>query len=245
MYGAYLDETGNTGTNLTDPTQQFHYVGALLVPESSWQLLTGDMQEIALRALGKKIATSPSFEFHGSRLFSGNSPWNVIPDREKRMEIYADCLDLLKKHKLRFTYGRCDKQKLQRYKAPMHPHEISFWLTLERVGLFLKENDSLGFIVADDCATKVKQIARSGLAEYRKNGPPFGKPVDVSRVIDTVHFMDSSESSHLQMCDLCLWVIQRFRSIPIARRLDATYRSLFALWSKVNLIVTETATFPY
>ena len=212
MLCAYLDETGNTGSNLNDPLQRYHTVGAVVIPEQSWDLLRSDLQAIAVGALGKRKATDPGFEFHGNQLFTGNGAWAVIRNRDDRMKIFAECLSLLKKHKLAITYGRCDKKKLRHYSDPMHPHEVSFWLALERIGNLFALQDSLGFIVADDGARSTKQIARSGLDSYRKSGPPFGKKADISRIIDTVHFMNSAESPHLQICDLCLWVIQRYKA---------------------------------
>ena len=79
-----------------------------------------------------------------------------------------------------------------------------FWLCLEGIAKSLNLVNSLGFMVADKCATSMMKIARGMLADYRASGPPFGTAVDVSRIIDTVHFMESSQSPHLQLCDLPL-----------------------------------------
>jgi hypothetical protein len=248
---AYLDECGNTGSNIHDPSQRYHYVGAVIVPEGSWEALRDDLAGIAAIALGKKVASSSGFEFHGNQLFSGNGPWGAIPDRNNRLIVYGQCLDLLAKHKLTFAYGRCDKQALKRYKNPMHPHEIGFWLTLERVGIVFKNRDSLGFIVADEGSKFIKQIARKGLEDYRVYGPPFGKKMDISKVIDTIHFMDSVESSHLQICDMALWIVQRFRALDQAAR-DALEHNrihgvptLEDLYDSVSSSSTGSATFPY
>ncbi len=249
MLCAYVDETGNTGSNITDPLQRYHCVGAIVVPEASWRGLSDDLRYIAIDALGKRRATDLGFEFHGNQLFSGNGPWESIRERDERLKIYAACLDLLKKHRLLVTYGRCDKKKMQRYRSPMHPHEVSFWLALERIGALLERQDSLGFIVADEGARSTKQIARSGLAQYRKSGPPFGRPVDVSRIIDTIHFMDSCESPHLQMCDLSLWAVQRFKALTgdqiIALERDDDVPTVHDLYRKVSARVTDSMTFPY
>jgi Protein of unknown function (DUF3800) len=249
MLCAYLDETGNTGANITDPIQRYHSVGAVVVPEQSLEKLRSDLLDIATDALGKRKATAADFEFHGNQLFSGNSPWAAIPDRDERLKVYAECLDLLKKHKIRIAYGRCDKKKMQRYSSPMHPHEVSFWLALERIGSLFQRSDSLGFIVADECAKSTKQIARKGLDDYRKSGPPFGNGVDISRIIDTVHFMNSRESPHLQMCDLCLWIMQRFKSLDadaiIAMERDGGVPTLRDLYRTFQARVADSMTFPY
>jgi hypothetical protein len=127
------------------------------------------------------------------------------------MEIYRSSLALMQKHQLHLCYGRANKKLLRAYPTPMHPHEVAFWLCLEQTASHLNNSDSLGFLVADECSTALKRIARKGLDEYRKSGPRFGKPMDISRVIDTVHFMHSYSSPHLQMCDLCMFVTRRFQ----------------------------------
>jgi hypothetical protein len=244
MLCAYVDEAGNTGSNINDPLQRYHYVGALVVSEDAWAAVKQDLRDIAEKALGKKNARADKFEFHGNRLFVGNGPWTAIPDRTERLEIYGKCLDLLEKHRLHFTYSRCDKHKLKRYHDPMHPHEISFWLTLERVANILNQRGSLGFIVADGAATRTRQIAGDSLKTYRKKGAPFGRTADISRLIDIVHFMESADSPHLQLCDLCLWAIQRHRSGP-ATQLPEHSQSIEELYLKVDARTTDSTTFPY
>jgi hypothetical protein len=246
---AYLDETGNTGSNIHDPLQRFHYVGAVVTPEPKWEAVRDDLSGIARDALGKKKARSSNFEFHGNQLFSGNGPWVDLPERDDRLMVYGLCLDLLVKHRLLFTYARCDKRALRRYAKPMHPHEISFWLALERIGIICKDRDSLGFIVADEGGRSIKQIARKVLNEYRLAGPPFGRPVDITKIIDTVHFMNSAESPHLQLCDLSLWAIQRFKAAVSAGteipERDDDVPTLRDLYRKVSARMSGSATFPY
>lgn len=250
MLGIYVDETGNTGSNINDLAQRFHYVGALVVPEKSWMGVSDDLQSIAVDALGKRHAAAAGFEFHGNQLFTGNGPWASITDRDARLKIYGKSLNLLHKHKLSFAYARCDKQQLRRYSTPMHPHEISFWLALERIGNITKEHDTLGFIIADEGSPRLKQIARSGLEAYRKHGPPFGRPTDITRIIDTVHFMDSCQSPHLQLCDLCLWVIQRYRAtatgaLPMGAFQDSDPPTIPQLYRRIVNRLAASVTFPY
>lgn len=39
MHLIYIDESGNTGKNLADPQQPVFVLGALVIPEGSWQWL--------------------------------------------------------------------------------------------------------------------------------------------------------------------------------------------------------------
>ena len=108
----YLDEAGKTGGKLDDPSQTYHYVGGLLVDESSWAALRGDLENL-----------SPAHELHGGPLWAGTGPWRDVAVIE-RDRIYGAALDMVAKHRCQFVYGRCDKVKLRNYFSPMHPHEL-------------------------------------------------------------------------------------------------------------------------
>lgn len=204
MLCAYIDDSGNTGARLNDPEQPFHYVGAIIVPEIAWMGLKTSLTRVAKDALG---TVPDSFEFHGSELYRGKGVWKHTSLAD-RMDIYRECLSLLNVYDIDIVYGRCDKKLMQRYTRPFHPHYIAFWLCLEGIAKYMAARDELGFIVADDSEEGTRKVARKVLRDYRKKAP-FGMAVDVSRVIDTVHFMSSIESPHIQLCDLALFVIRR------------------------------------
>lgn len=85
---------------------------------------------------------------------------------------------------------------------------------LERISKFAESNNSLAFVVADDCSPAIKQIARKVSDDYRRKGAPYGFSVDLSPISDTIHCMHSSDSLHIQMCDLALYAIRRFEAHP-------------------------------
>jgi hypothetical protein len=131
MIFCYMDEAGNTGENINDPSQPYHYVGGLLAEEKHWKSIATAMQNIAVDTLGKTAVKQPGFKFHGSCIFAGRSPWDGIA-KVDRVSILKECLKLICQFECRLVYGRCDKVKLQRYKKPMHPHGIAIWLCYER-----------------------------------------------------------------------------------------------------------------
>ena len=53
MHLVYLDESGNTGTNLNDTEQPIFLLAALIVPEAVWQPLERDLEE----AIGRHVPT--------------------------------------------------------------------------------------------------------------------------------------------------------------------------------------------
>src|SRR5262249_18056551 len=142
------------------------------------------------------------------------SGWENVKFSE-RIAIYNACLDILESRNLVMFIGCCDKPRLKaRYKHPEHPHALSMWLCLERVARHANCNNALTMMVAEDCSNTTKQISRRVLSDYRKRGAPFGMTLDFSNLIDTIHFMASSDSAHIQLCDMALFAIRRYEATP-------------------------------
>ena len=238
MILCYMDEAGNTGHNIHDPAQPHHYVGGLLVEEKHWKSIASAMHKIAVDALGKNEAKKDGFKFHGSCMFAGREPWKGI-SKPNRLAIIAECLGLIKKFDCRLIYGRCDKDKLKKYTRPMHPHEISTWLCYERAAQYANQINSLVSLVAASGPRGLGQIASDVLENYKRFGPPFGRPVSMENILDTVQFIPSSKSCHLQLCDLWLWTTQRFHSMNPPEDEIAELRKIF----KHQFYAV--ATFPY
>lgn len=230
MICAYLDDAGTH--DLKDAGAPYHYIGGVLVAETLWQPVREGMDAVAKDVLGANEAA----EFHGAEIVNGTGVWSGRAVAERR-DAYARCLALLATFDLPIGYARCDKELLRKqYRYPMDPRNLVFWLFLERLAKHCNRLGELTFIVADDSRPDSRKICREVLTEYRTKGPPFGQKVDVSRVIDTVHFMDSRDSRHIQLCDLALYVI---------RRLDATKDDTWGLAPMATSRVTFSTTFPY
>lgn len=53
MHLIYIDESGNTGRNLSDTSQPVFVLGALVVPETEWQAIEADLEH-AIHLYGPK-----------------------------------------------------------------------------------------------------------------------------------------------------------------------------------------------
>lgn len=208
MIAVYMDESGNTGTRLNDPAQPFHHIGALVVPEAQWRGIRDAMQAVCDHVTQWGL-DSP--EFHGNLLFHGNKEWAVLTEPQ-RIAIYEQCAAILESHDVFMVIGSADKSRLNRYPDPMDPRDVAFWMALEQLAQATALHNELVFVVADDTDAETRQRIRNLLARYRRAGPPFGSPVDVGHIIDTVHFMNSRDSLHLQLCDLALFGFHRMRA---------------------------------
>lgn len=205
-----------------------------MVPDTCWRDVSNSVALI--KRYARKCGYRDSkLELHGKELFQGErrgNGWGAVsfPDR---ISIYEQCLDVLVQHDLKISLGCCDKHLLaKRYAHPEHPHAIAMWLCLERVARFAAKQGTIAFVVADDCTTEIRKISRKVLYDYRKNGAPFGGTVDFSCLIDTIHFMDSAESAHIQLCDLALYAIRKYEATQNARIKPLATVALSRVWDR-------------
>jgi hypothetical protein len=237
MLCCYLDDAGNTGADLTDAEQPIHYTGALMVPDYAWMKVSDEIRGIRsyARTKGYQSPQDSNLEFHGKEIFQGQrhgEGWGAVsfPDR---LDVYRRCLDTALRGKLRLALGCCDKRLLAaRYAHPEHPHAIAMWLCLERVAKFAKSHSTLALLLADDCSSEVREITRKVLGDYRRKGAPFGGTVDFSYLIDTVHFVNSADSAHIQLCDLILYAIRRAESKPSPQIQPLADMAVKTIWAR-------------
>ncbi|MGH2397597.1 MAG: DUF3800 domain-containing protein, partial [bacterium] len=132
---AYVDDAGNTGANIRDPNQPYHFVGAILIPDDRWLDVRADLQQVR-DSLPNDTGRQGNFEFRGDNIVNGNPPWNRL-SRPERMAAYSDCIEVIANRNLQLVHGCCNKPLLRGYVSPMHPHEVAFWLCLERIAAYV------------------------------------------------------------------------------------------------------------
>jgi hypothetical protein len=238
MKAVYLDESGNTGNRLDDVDQPVHHDGALVVPESQWLLLRNEMDQL------KKVACSEGLpetgEFHGIDIFHGAKEWKDVPEKS-RVKLYGQVATLLEKSRAFMVIGSADKTLLQRYKKPMDPRDVAFWMVLEQIAKQTAGSEELVFIVADSSDPAAHKVILDRLKKYRQFGPPFGRTtVPVDHIIDTVHFMESRDSYHLQLCDMALYGYRSYRRAAHPLRND-----FYPVFRRLSRQVQSQRQFPY
>lgn len=235
MILAYLDETGNTGTDLRDSAgQPIHWVGALLVPQQVWHASKADVEDI--QAFAKNAGfLEKECELHGAEILHGTNGWRAL-SVANRLEVLTRAVLAMEKHKLRLILGGCNKKLLrQRYVHPDHPHKVATWLCLERVARYVNAHGEAAILIADECSADMKKISRGALQDYRLDGAPFGPNVDLSCLLDTIHYMSSTTSAHIQLCDVALFVRQRFEFSKDAR-VEGLYERTTRLIEGIGMI---------
>ncbi len=76
MHLIYLDESGNTGTNLSDPQQPVFVLAALIVPEAVWL----NLEKRLVESIQKYFPERPhDFEVHANELLNPRGFFRAFP----------------------------------------------------------------------------------------------------------------------------------------------------------------------
>lgn len=213
----YLDEAGNTGTNLDDLTQPIHVVCGVIIRDSEWLSIENQVNQL-ISYLIPRAADREDFEFHTCDIFQGHGffkGWRW----DARVDALTRLLAIIVDNNLPIIYGAVHKQDHKaKYAFPAAPHDISFLLCAERVERWFKNraSDDVGMFIADE--TKAKSDMKKSLKEYRKIIALGGRGDRLEHIIDTIHFADSRETYGIQLADAANYIIKR-RLLENARAL--------------------------
>jgi hypothetical protein len=208
MYLVLLDGSGNTGLHLAHPTSTAYYLMALAVPGDRARGLE-DAATAVLNARFGAACRASGFECKGSDLYRGEGPCARMRPAE-RVALYGELMAVLATHGAELIWIGIDKALLaRRYRDPMHPHKLAFIYLLEDVERFLRERREFGLIVSDEEKEVEEQLVED-LARYKEVGTSFGhSPLELTRVVDNVHWVRSHHSRLMQLADCCAYLCQR------------------------------------
>lgn len=204
MHLIYLDESGNSGTNLSDPQQPIFVLGALIVPEQKWKAIETD--------LIKKIDTffegdvPDDFEIHASEIRGGRGIYKGM-DIEKRIAFRDELIQIAIDHELCFIYRAIPKKRFATWLdrtfgkgISMNPHIAAYPLVSQSINAYLRSlgEDELGILINDDNKEVVTDIERT-----TKLLRADSTNLKLDHIIEKSFFIDSSKSHLLQLSDLC------------------------------------------
>jgi hypothetical protein len=98
----YLDESGQTGTNLRDPVQPVFVLGALVVTETVWLALEKDLQA----AIEKSFPTPrpDDFEIHATEISNPRNGYFKQFSIAHRLAFRDEWFVIAQKHALKLIY---------------------------------------------------------------------------------------------------------------------------------------------
>jgi hypothetical protein len=250
MYLFYIDESGNTGADLSSTTEPIHWLFALGTTEQGVQRIESDMLAIATKYFRGR-ARDRDFELHGAEIFGGRGDARALTVAQ-RIGVFREALELLQRHDVKLWVRGIHKHRhaaraRNRGYTPDHPYRLGFMYLVESIDLFLgglqpsaelfaeASPPTLGLLVSDEQA-EVSRDLIAGFARWRQFGTDHGyRTRDVRYLIDTIHYIESQDSWLIQLVDLVGFVRNRFEKNWVKcggdeTRFGQSEKSVAALW---------------
>src|SRR5258708_7078102 len=211
MHLIYLDESGQTGTNLRDIVQPVFVLGALIVPESAWLGLEKDVQTTI-----EKYFPPPrpdDFEIHATEISNPRHGYFRQFAIADRLAFRDEWLRIAQKHALKFIYRAISKKRFQTWShntfgtgIAINPHVAAFPLVARVVDDYLKSlpGSPLGIFISDENREVVGDVEKAIRILRGAEGV-----LKLGQIVEKGFFIDSQKSLVLQLCDLCVYTARR------------------------------------
>lgn len=211
MHLIYLDESGQTGTNLRDTVQPVFVLGALVVPESVWLTLEKDLQ-----AAIEKTFHAPrpeDFEIHATEISNPRNGYFKQFPIAHRLAFRDEWFRIAQKHALKFVYRAISKKRFQTWidntfgaGVAINPHVAAFPLVARVVDDLLKSlpGSPLGIFISDENREVVGDVEKAIRFFRGAEGV-----LRLGQIIEKGFFIESEKSLVLQLCDLCVYTARR------------------------------------
>lgn len=144
-------------------------------------------------------------------MYRGEGPCAAMSPGD-RLGLYEESVTLIPAHDVEIIWHGIDKpRQARRYARPMHPHKLAFLYFAGDVQRLLDAKADFGLLISDE-EKSVEQQVIEDLPRYKQLETDFGyTPVDLSRIVDDVHWVRSHDSRLLQLADICTYPCQRHR----------------------------------
>lgn len=211
MHLIYLDESGNTGNNLTDPGQPIFVLCALVVPEEQWLPV-----EKALDAVIERFFPAPrpgDFEVHANEIINARGFFRQF-SIQHRLDFFAALAGVAQSHGLKLIHRALAKKRYARWLADrfgsgvvINPHIAAFPLVAQVINAYLKElpGSPLGILISDENKDVVRGVEKS--IRTLRGGASGALQLD--RIVEKGFFIESKKSVLLQLCDVCAYGVRR------------------------------------
>jgi hypothetical protein len=211
MHLIYLDESGQTGTNLKDTNQPVFVLGALVVPEACWLALETDL----LAAIEHSFPSPrpDDFEVHATEISNPRNGYFKQFPIAHRLAFRDEWFRIAQKHGLKLVYRAISKKRFADWchhtfgsGISVNPHVAAFPLVARVVDDLLKSlpGSPLGIFISDENREVVGDVEKAIRFFRGAEGS-----LKLGQIIEKGFFIESEKSLVLQLCDLCVYSARR------------------------------------
>jgi hypothetical protein len=204
MHLVYLDESGNSGMNLSDPAQPMFSLCAMIVAEKCWHALEQELMH-SLDGRFKNWRSTDDFEIHGSDLRTGRGVFKGISVTE-RIAFQSEWMTIGEGHGIKLICRSIHKRQYATWLNKtfgagilINPHVAAFALVARCVDNYLASlpEKPLGMLISDDNKEVVADVEKSIKVLRGTAGA-----LKLKQIVEKGFFVDSAKSLPLQLCDL-------------------------------------------
>jgi hypothetical protein len=214
MHFFYLDETGDTGTDLENTEQPIFVLGGVTVSDKGWRKTTDAVQQVISDFFNGSVPDG--LELHAHALVTHQGPFSQR-SQEDCNDLALALLDLVINLKHRTHFVGIDKRLLLEH-ADGEEHDIidckipyllGFNYLVSYLERFVREQCGLsarGMIIIDRKDMYLKPVDE--LTHYRRFDVPKGR--QLKRVVEFSHSIDSLRHPLIQLSDLVIYTTRKF-----------------------------------
>ncbi len=199
----YFDETKFSEDN------PYFFIGGILLEEECVTNLDRELMKVQQDFFGTNSLDKKT-ELHGLYIYQGKGSYKnrTIPDR---IDLFQRIGELLIQYKIPIRVVSIDMNTCkQQYISPLPPYKYGLMLLLEQFCKFLDRENDIGIAFGDYEKDEITQSIRD-FSEYKKQTPThYGH--SIKRLIDTIYFTHSHHSRFLQVADMVMYMVNRYRS---------------------------------
>jgi hypothetical protein len=216
MHFLYIDEAGNTGTDLTAKQQPVFVMASLVVSDEKWRKTTTAIKTTLETYFGQTL--QPGFELHAHQLLSpcGEGPF-ADHDRTKRNTLALDLLKLIEQRGHYLFHVPIYKATLAQIQSNEnefgfdwhHPWQFAFSLQVTMFEEFLRGpstgSTSSGLIIIDHQDDCVEFVRTHTAARQKSNGWK-----ELKKVVEIGYSAVSHANSLIQLTDVAAFTLKKF-----------------------------------
>jgi len=191
MYVAYFDEVKAQPAN----GQHWYIVGGLAVPLDLVGPLEERMTDLSVSCFQSPELTQAT-EFHASHMYAGKSYFKGIAAGD-RIAMMSKVMEIVcAEERVKRVYAAIDTRNLYN---PAQAPEFAFAHFVERLQMVTKPGESA--ILIGDLDDEQSKSMVADFSRFRARGTPWAHGIEITRVVDSVHFCRSHHCRMIQLAD--------------------------------------------